>query len=118
MLAAGAGDPVFQSPDRSYEPQLAGRDPWRWAQALVAAGFGAHDLVLNCFGYHLSPAGAMFDAGCTALGRVSRRGHRQPGSPGASGRGSRHHGIHRLPSYLRALIERYDAAVLPRDGGG
>lgn len=118
MLAAGARvTRVFQSPGPLYEPQLAGRDPWRWAQALVAAGFGAHDLVLNCFGYHLSPAGAMFDAGCTALGaRVAPGGI---GNQDLQARAVADLGITAytgLPSYLRALIERYDAAVLPRDG--
>ena len=59
---------LFQSPGPLYEPQLAGEDPWRWRPALQAAGFGADDVVMNCFGYHLSPAGAMFEAGAHALG--------------------------------------------------
>ena len=58
----------FQSPGPLYEPQLSGPDPWRWAPSLKAAGFGPQDTVLNCFGYHLSPAGMMFDEACTALG--------------------------------------------------
>ena len=48
---------VFASPGPIYEPQLAGSDPWRWEPALTACGIGPDDLVLNCFNYHLSPAG-------------------------------------------------------------
>lgn len=39
-------------------------------QALRAAGFGQHDVVLNCFGYHLSPAGAMFEEGALSLDAI------------------------------------------------
>jgi phenylacetate-CoA ligase len=59
---------VFQSPGPIYEPELVSGDGWRWAPALAAAGFGADDVVLVTFGFHLSPAGAMFEAACTALG--------------------------------------------------
>jgi len=59
---------VFASPGPLFEPQLSGTDPWRWGQALRAAGFGPDDVVLNCFSYHLSPAGAMFEEGALALG--------------------------------------------------
>lgn len=59
---------IFQSPGPLYEPELTREDPWRWAPALLAAGFGPDDLVLNAFGYHLSPAGAMFEEACLALG--------------------------------------------------
>ena len=45
---------VFQSPGPLYEPQRAGADSWRWGQALNDLGVGPTDLVLNCFGYHLS----------------------------------------------------------------
>ena len=62
---------VFQSPGPIYEPELDIPDPWRWAPALTAAGIGAGDVVLNCFGYHLSPAGAMFEEGCRAVGATS-----------------------------------------------
>ena len=59
---------VFQSPGPIYEPEPDERDPWRFAEALAEAGFGADDRVLNAFGYHLSPAGAMFEEACLALG--------------------------------------------------
>jgi hypothetical protein len=59
---------VFASPGPLFEPQLTGTDPWRWGEALRAAGFGPDDVVLNCFSYHLSPAGSMFEEGALALG--------------------------------------------------
>jgi phenylacetate-CoA ligase len=58
---------VYQSPGPIYEPEPNLDDPWRFARALSAAGFGPDDIVLNAFGYHLSPAGAMFDEACQAL---------------------------------------------------
>lgn len=59
---------IFQSPGPVYEPEPDEPDPWRFAEALAAATFTAEDRVLNAFGYHLSPAGAMFEQACLALG--------------------------------------------------
>lgn len=59
---------VFQSPGPIYEPEPDEPDPWRFAEALRAATFEADDRVLNAFGYHLSPAGAMFEQACLAIG--------------------------------------------------
>ena len=59
---------VFQSPGPLYEPEFEGEDHWRWAPALRVAGFDASDLVMVGFGYHLSPAGAMFEEGARAIG--------------------------------------------------
>ena len=69
LLADGAAVVrLFASPGPIYEPQLAGSDPWGWRPALEACGIGPDDVVLNCFSYHLSPAGAMFDEACRAVG--------------------------------------------------
>ena len=35
---------------------------------LHAAGFGKDDIVQNCFGYHLTPAGMIFESGARAVG--------------------------------------------------
>jgi phenylacetate-CoA ligase len=59
---------IFQSPGPLYEPELDEPDPWRWASALAAAGFGPDDIVLNTSGYHLTPLGAMFEEAVRALG--------------------------------------------------
>ena len=69
LLAPGAAlRRIFQSPGPLYEPELARPDPWRWASGLRAAGFTSADVVINCFSYHLSPAGAMFEEACRAIG--------------------------------------------------
>ena len=59
---------VFQSPGPIYEPGGVGHDWWRFGRFLHAAGVGASDIVQNCFGYHLTPAGMMFENGARAVG--------------------------------------------------
>ncbi|WP_116133340.1 phenylacetate--CoA ligase family protein [Tropicimonas sp. IMCC34043] len=59
---------LFQSPGPLYEPGMIGEDWWRIGRFLQAAGIGAGDIVQNCFGYHLTPAGLMFDSGARAVG--------------------------------------------------
>ncbi len=59
---------VFQSPGPIYEPQTRRPDFWRFARAMVAAGFRrGGGLVHNTFAYHFTPAGAMFDNAAEAL---------------------------------------------------
>ena len=107
---------VFQSPGPIYEPQLDGADPWRWGPSLQAAGMGAEDLVLNCFGYRLSPAGAMFEEAALALGaRVLPGGI---GNQDLQARAVADLGVTAytgLPSYLKAILDRYDELGLPRE---
>jgi phenylacetate-CoA ligase len=104
---------VFQSPGPIYEPQLDGSDPWRWGPSLQAAGFGAGELVLNCFGYHLTPAGAMFEEAALALGaRVLPGGI---GNQDLQARAVADLGVTAytgLPSYLKAIIDHYDGLGL------
>lgn len=59
---------VFQSPGPIYEPGGVSHDWWRFGRFLYAAGIGASDIVQNCFGYHLTPAGMMFENGARAVG--------------------------------------------------
>ncbi len=59
---------VFQSPGPIYEPGGGGRDWWRMGRFLHAIGIGRGDVVQNCFSYHLTPAGMMFEAGAVAVG--------------------------------------------------
>ncbi|MEC9434965.1 MAG: AMP-binding protein [Pseudomonadota bacterium] len=59
---------VFQSPGPIYEPGGASRDWWRIGRFLNAIGIGPGDLVQNCFSYHLTPAGMMFENGAAAVG--------------------------------------------------
>ena len=59
---------VFQSPGPIYEPGGTEHDWWRMGRFLHACGIGAGDIVQNCFGYHLTPAGMMFESGARAVG--------------------------------------------------
>lgn len=60
-------DLIFQSPGPIYEPGRRERDWWRLGRFLHASGVGLGDIVQNCFGYHLTPAGMMFDSGARAV---------------------------------------------------
>ena len=59
---------VFQSPGPIYEPGRTTRDWWRAGRFLHACGIGAEDIVQNCFSYHMTPAGMMFESGARAVG--------------------------------------------------
>ena len=55
---------------------------------LSAVGIGAEDIVQNCFGYHLTPAGMIFENGARAVnaavvpavGQTELQGARHPTS--------------------------------------
>ena len=59
---------VFQSPGPIYEPGGGDPDWWRVGRFLHACGVGKGDIVQNCFGYHLTPAGMIFENGARAVG--------------------------------------------------
>lgn len=61
---------LFASPGPIYEPQGKGKDFWRAARALHAAGFRSGDIAYNTFSYHLTPGGWIMDSGLRALGCV------------------------------------------------
>ena len=98
---------LFQSPGPIYDPEARVPDYWRWQSALQAAEFRPGDVALNAFGYHLTPAGAMFEEGLFAVGCAV--------IPGGVGNQEQQVSIlHNLrvnayvglPSYLKALIEK------------
>lgn len=60
-------DYIFQSPGPIYEPGRFDSDWWRLGRFLHAAGVGRGDIVQNCFAYHLTPAGMMFESGARAV---------------------------------------------------
>lgn len=105
---------VFQSPGPLYEPDTGQPDAWRWQPALEATGIGADDRVLVAFGYHLSPAGAMFEDACLAAGATV-----VPGGIGnkdlqvAACRDLDLTGYVGLPSYLKVLLETAEADGSP-----
>jgi phenylacetate-CoA ligase len=59
---------IFQSPGPIYEPGGTEHDWWRMGRFLHACGIGQGDIVQNCFGYHLTPAGMIFENGARAVG--------------------------------------------------
>ncbi len=59
---------IFQSPGPIYEPGMRGADWWRIGRFLHACGIGRGDIIQNCFGYHLTPAGMIFESGARAVG--------------------------------------------------
>ena len=58
---------IFQSPGPIYEPGGVGHDWWRICRFLNAVGIGGGDIVQKCFGYHLTPAGMIFENGARAV---------------------------------------------------
>jgi phenylacetate-CoA ligase len=61
---------MFQSPGPIYEPGGVSHDWWRIGRFLHALGIGTTDVVQNCFGYHLTPAGHIFENGARAVGAI------------------------------------------------
>ncbi len=59
---------VFASPGPIYEPDGAGRDYWRGARSLYAAGFRSGDLVHNAFSYHMTPGAFIMESAAHAIG--------------------------------------------------
>ena len=61
-------DHIFQSPGPIYEPGKVSNDWWRMGRFMHALGIGKEDIVQNCFSYHMTPAGMMFENGARAVG--------------------------------------------------
>ena len=59
---------LFLSPGPIAEPEGQQADFWRMGRALYAAGFRAGDIIQNCFSYHMTPAGFLFDGAARAVG--------------------------------------------------
>ena len=100
---------VFQSPGPIYEPGGVGHDWWRMGRFLNACGIGPGDVVQNCFGYHLTPAGMIFENGARAVGatvlpagtgqtELQVRAAKDIGVTGYAG----------TPDYLKVILEKAD----------
>ncbi|MGB1207792.1 MAG: phenylacetate--CoA ligase family protein [Paracoccaceae bacterium] len=101
---------IFQSPGPIYEPGGVSHDWWRMGRFLHAAGIGAGDVVQNCFGYHLTPAGMIFENGARAVGATVV----------PAGTGQTELQVHMAaaagvtayagtPDYLKVILEKADA---------
>ncbi len=58
---------IYRSPGPIYDLDGHSKDWWRFSRALHAAGFCHGDIVQNCFSYHFTPAGAMFEEAAKIL---------------------------------------------------
>lgn len=100
---------AFQSPGPIYEPGGIDGDWFRLGRFLHAAGIGQGDLIQNCFGYHLTPAGTMFESGARAVGAsVLPAG---TGQTELQVRAAAHLGCTAYagtPDYLKVILEKAD----------
>lgn len=100
---------VFQSPGPIYEPGGITHDWWRMGRFLHACGIGAADIVQNCFGYHLTPAGMIFESGARAVGaRVLPAGTGQTDLQVSAARDIGTTAYAGTPDYLKVILDRAD----------
>ena len=103
----------FQSPGPIYEPGGVSHDWWRMGRFLHAAGFGPGDIVQNCFGYHLTPAGMIFENGARAVGAaVLPAGTGQTELQAQAAHDVGVTGYAGTPDYLKVILEKADAMGL------
>ena len=104
---------IFASPGPIYDADAAGTDVWHTARALYATGFRRGDILQNCFSYHFTPAGMMFETGAQALGC--------PVIPAGVGNTDlqaqvmatvRPRGYTGTPDFLKPILEKADALEL------
>jgi len=100
---------IFVSPGPIYDLEGRRADFWHTARALFAAGFRGGEVVLNCFSYHLTPAGSMFETGLHHLGCAVI-----PGGVGQTEMQARAiadlepAGYVGTPSFLKLILEKCD----------
>lgn len=112
-LAPGALARLFVSPGPIHDPEPHGRDPWRTARGLHAAGFRTGDVALNCFSYHFTPAGSMFETGLHAIGAaVIPAGTGNTELQAHAIAHYRPRGYVGTPDFLRVILEKADALGL------
>ena len=100
---------IFQSPGPIYEPGGISHDWWRIGRFLNAVGIGSDDIVQNCFGYHLTPAGMIFENGARAVGAAVLPAG--TGQTELQARAARDIGITAYagtPDYLKVILEKAD----------
>ena len=100
---------IFASPGPIYDPEGRAPDFWHTARGLFAAGFRKGDVVLNCFSYHLTPAGSMFETGLHHLGcAVIPGGVGQTEMQAQAIADLRPAGYVGTPSFLKLILEKCD----------
>jgi phenylacetate-CoA ligase len=102
---------IYSSPGPIYDPDGHMPSYYRWERAFSAAGFREGDVILNCFAYHLTPAGAMFEEGGNNIGCSvipAGIGNAEIQVSVASQLGA--NAYVGLPSYLKVLLDKAQEA--------
>ncbi len=105
---------IFQSPGPIYEPGQVSHDWWRMGRFLHAASVGQGDIVQNCFGYHLTPAGMIFESGARAVGAAVLPAG--TGQTELQARAAHDIGVTAYagtPDYLKVILDKAEAMGLP-----
>jgi phenylacetate-coenzyme A ligase PaaK-like adenylate-forming protein len=116
-VSARQADHVFQSPGPIYEPGMRTRDWWRMGRFLHACGIAAGDILQNCFSYHLTPAGMMFENGAAAVGASvvpAGTGQTELQAQAAADIGVTAYAG--TPDYLKIILDKADALGLNLSG--
>ena len=111
FLLAEASDlrRMFFSPGPIADPESRQTGWWGTARALHHAGFKRGDIVQNCFSYHFTPAGAMFECGLSELGiAVIPAGTGQSELQAKAVAHFKTTGYVGTPDYLRTILECAD----------
>ncbi|HET7547869.1 MAG TPA: AMP-binding protein [Usitatibacter sp.] len=105
---------IFMSPGPIFDPEGRGADYWHAARPLFAAGFRRGDVALNCFSYHLTPAGSMMESGLHHLGcAVIPGGVGQTEMQALAIARLAPSGYVGTPSFLKLILEKCDELGLP-----
>lgn len=100
---------MFFSPGPIADPESRQTGWWGTARALHHAGFKRGDIVQNCFSYHFTPAGAMFECGLSELGiAVIPAGTGQSELQAKAVAHFKTTGYVGTPDYLRTILECAD----------
>ncbi|MBQ0810574.1 phenylacetate--CoA ligase family protein [Roseovarius sp.] len=105
---------IFQSPGPIYEPGGVRHDWWRMGRFLHACGVGRGDIVQNCFGYHLTPAGMIFENGARAVGAAVLPAG--TGQTELQARAAHDVGVTAYagtPDYLKVILDKAEEMGLP-----
>lgn len=109
-VAVGDHTHLFQSPGPIYEPgNTVKPDWWRFGRFLHAVGIGRGDVVQNCFAYHFTPAGMMFESGARAVGaRVFPAGTGQTELQAQAAHTLGVTAYAGTPDYLKVILDKAD----------
>ena len=107
-------DHAFMSPGPIFEPGSRAPDWWRLGRFLRSLDIGADDVVQNCFGYHLTPAGMMFESAARAVGATvipAGTGQSELQVAAAAALGATAYAG--TPDYLKVLLQKAEDSGTP-----